>query len=159
MSLLEVTTACLLMGLSGTVIMGGLYTVVRTSKINANQARVEALLNSAADRVSGWAYNPCPAASGTGSYADVAQAAASTVGWPASTVSIVSIEYFDPTVTGPDPWSTSNNSTGGGCNPGVNATSPRTVQKITLRVQTPSGDYSRQLEVVKNNVIPAPLPT
>ncbi len=145
------------MALSGTVIMGGLFTVVRTSTINANQARVEAVLNSAADRVSGWAYNPCPAASGTGSYADVAQAAAGSVGWPASTVSILSVEYFDPAVTGPDPWSSSNSVTGVGCNPGVNSTSPRTVQKITLRVTTPAGDYSRQLEVVKNNVIPDSL--
>lgn len=150
------TTACLLLGLSGTVIMGGLFTVVRTSQINTNQARVEAVLNSAADRLSGWAYTPCPAASGTGSYADVVQAAAGSVGWSPATVSIVSIQYFDPTATGSNPWIASNNATGVGCNPGVSATSPRTVQKITIRVTTPGGDYARELEVVKNNVIPEP---
>jgi len=153
-TLLEVTTACMLLGLSSASVFGGLFIVIHTSRINADQARVEAVLSSAADRLAGWAYTPCPAASGTGSYLDVAQAAAGTVGWAGSTVVITQIKYFDPSsVT--TPWADSNNASGSGCNPNVSATSPRTLQKITVKVTTPSGSYSRQLEVVKNNVIPA----
>jgi hypothetical protein len=83
----------------------------------------------------------------------VAQAAASSVGWPPSAVTIVSLEYYDPTGGG-DPWSTSNTASGVGCNPSVSSTSPRTIQKVVLQVQAPNGSFGRQLEVVKNNVLP-----
>jgi prepilin-type N-terminal cleavage/methylation domain-containing protein len=150
-TLLEVTVSVVLLGLASTLVMGGLFTVVHSSRVNTEQARLEAIVSSAADRLSAWSYTPCPPATGTGSYLDVIQPAATTVGWPASVVSIVSIEYWDPTAS---TWSDSNNATGSGCNPNVSATSPRTLQRVTVRVSTPSGSYSRDLEVVKNNVIP-----
>lgn len=152
-SLVEISTAVVLLGLSATVILGGLFTVVRTSRVSTEQARVEAVLSNAADRLTGWTYTPCPPATGPGSYTDVVQAAAGSVGWPTSAVSIVSVLYFDPTITGSNPWITTNQSGGGACNPSVTSTSPRTLQKITVRVTAPGSTYSRQLEVVKNNVV------
>ncbi len=150
-TLLEISVACMLLGLSSIVILGGLFTVVRSSKINSDQSRVEAVLSNAADRLGSWTYTPCPPVSGAGSYLDVVQAAASTVGWQPASVSIVSLTYWDPTTS---TWSNSNTASGTGCNASVSATSPRTLQKIVIRVQTPTGGYSRQLEVVKNNVVP-----
>ncbi|MEZ5217471.1 MAG: type II secretion system protein [Ilumatobacteraceae bacterium] len=153
-TLLEISAAMVLLGLGGLIVMGGLFTVVHASSINNDQARVEAVLSSAADRLTSWTYVPCPPASGAGSYLDVVQPAASTVGWDPSTVSITSITYFDPTAPASNPWSTSNNASGG-CNPNIAATSPRSLQRVVLHVSTPSGSYTRDLEVVKNNVIPA----
>ena len=150
-TLLEVSVATVLLGVSSLVILGGLFSVVRASKVNSDQAKLEAVLGNASDRLSSWTYVPCPPASGAGSYLDVVQAASTSVGWPTSTVSIANVSYWDPT-TGT--WTASNNASGVGCNTSVTATSPRTLQRITIRVQTPTGGYSRQLEVVKNNVIP-----
>ncbi len=150
-SLLEISVAVMLLGLSGVLIIGGLFAVVRSSRVNFEQARVEAVLSNAAERLNEWGYIACPPSSGSGSYLEVVQSAAGLVGWPPSTVSIVGMTYFDPTAGGSNPW-TSSNSSSGGCNPTLSSTSPRTLQKVVVRVGTPSGSYFRQLEVVKNNV-------
>lgn len=152
-TLLEISVAVVLLGLSTVVILGGLFTVVRSSKITTDQSRVEAVLTNAAERLTSTTYVPCPPASGPGSYLSVVQSAADTVGWPGSTVTIFGVRYWNPTTS---TWSTSNDASGVGCNPSVTATSPRTIQKISVRVTVPTGGYNRALEVVKNNVLADP---
>ena len=158
-SLVEVTVAVVFLGLAGVLVLGGLFSIVRASQVTKDQAKVEAVLARAAEKVTNRDYIPCPPASGSGSYLEAAQSAATAVGWPAQTVSIVGVSYLDPALLpagpgnpgSPRPWAASNTA-GGGCDPSLSSTSVRSVQKIVVRVTSPSGSYSRQLEVVKNNV-------
>jgi prepilin-type N-terminal cleavage/methylation domain-containing protein len=153
-TLVEIVASIALLGLASLVVMGGLWTVVKSSEASAAQARVEAVLTSAADRVTSTSYVPCPPASGPGSYGDVAKAAASTVDWDPSVVSITSLQFWDPSAPGGSNWVNNNDPNSGNCNPNVGLTTARTLQKITIRVVAPNSGYSRTLEVVKSNVIP-----
>ncbi len=158
-SLVEVTVAVVFLGMAGVLVLGGLFTIVRASQVTKDQAKVEAVLARAAEKITTWNYIPCPLPAGSGSYLEAAQSAATAIGWPAGTVSVLGVTYLDPALLpagpgnpgSPRPWAASNTA-GGACDPSLSSTSARTVQKIVVRVTSPSGSYSRQLEVVKNNV-------
>ena len=85
------------------------------------------------------------------------QAAAGTVDWPTSTVSITDLRFWSPSSSSQGQWVTENNLTLGECNESASLTTSRTLQRITVTVTSPSG-YSRSLEVVKNNVFPKAVP-
>jgi prepilin-type N-terminal cleavage/methylation domain-containing protein len=153
-SLIEMIVAVSLMGIAAVSILGGLWSATRVSRIGNDKAKVEAVLSSATDRLTGWAYLPCPAADANGGYLPVVQAASATVGWPSSTVAILDITYWSPTGDATGSWSATNGLAGADCNPAVGLTNARTLQKVTIRVTSPDGRTSRQLEVVKNDVFP-----
>jgi prepilin-type N-terminal cleavage/methylation domain-containing protein len=153
-SLIETVVAVALLGISVASIMGGLFSATRVSRIGNDKAKVEAVLSSAVDRLTGWAYLPCPAQDTSGGYLPVVQAASGAVKWPASTVSIVDVAYWNPTGPGTGTWSASNALGGTECNQAVGLTTSRTLQKVTIRVSAPDGLNARQIEVVKSDVFP-----
>jgi type II secretory pathway pseudopilin PulG len=150
-SLVETIVSVSLLGLAATSILGGLSTSIRVSRMGNDKAKVEAVLSSAADRLAGWSYLACPLQDVNGGYLPVVQAASSTVNWPASTVQISSIAYWEPASPSAGTWQTTN---GVSCNNAAGLTTSRTLQRVTIRVTAPDGRNARTLEVVKNNVFP-----
>lgn len=152
-SLVETVIAVSLMGLVVAGVLGAMWSSVRLSRFSDDQAKVEAVLGSAADRLANYAYIPCPTLSGNGGYLPIVQAAAGTVDWPVSTVTLVSIRHWSPSSPSQGTWVTTNGLTGSECNEAASLTTARTLQLITVSVTSPSG-YNKTLEVVKNNVFP-----
>jgi type II secretory pathway pseudopilin PulG len=142
-SLVETVIAVSLMGLVVAGVLGAMWSSVRLSRFSDDQAKVEAVLGSAADRLANYAYIPCPTISGNGGYLPIVQA----------TVTLVSLRYWSPTSASEGTWATTNGLSGTQCNESASLTTARTLQLITISVTSPSG-YSKQLEVVKNNVFP-----
>lgn len=152
-SLVETVIAVSLMGLVVAGVLGAMWSSVRLSRFSDDQAKVEAVLGSAADRLANYAYIPCPTLTGNGGYLPIVQAAAGTVDWPTTTVTVVSLRYWTPTSASEGTWADTNGLSGSQCNESASLTTARTLQLITISVTSPSG-YSKQLEVVKNNVFP-----
>lgn len=155
-TLIELVIAIALMGMVVAGVLGAMATSVSMSRMSDDQAKVEAVLGNAADRLTGYAYIPCPSGgqAGFGGYLPIVQAAAGAVGWPTSTVSISDIRYWSPgasAATGT--WVASNGLTGNECNEAASLTTSRTLQKVTITVSSPEG-LVRSLEVVKSNVFP-----
>ncbi len=163
----EILMAIVLMGFAFSAVIAGIRTTIAASSTSDDQAKVEAVLNSASDRLANWAYMPCPGANGE-VYAPIVAAASAAVGWENDTVAIESVEFWDPTrggtVTG-DPidadgsWGPSNSIGGTDCNEDINLTTSRTLQKIRIRVTSPNGDISRTLDIVKSNIVADPTST
>ena len=161
----EVLIAIVLMGFAFSAIIAGIRTVIVVSSLNDDQSKVDAVLNSASDRLANWAYRPCPGPNGEG-YAPVVEAAAAAVdGSAQGTVQIIDVDYWDPSLNAPDPnhvidadggWVDSNSLAGNDCNEDISLTTSRTLQRITIQVTSPSGKVTRCLEVVKSNVISDP---
>jgi type II secretory pathway pseudopilin PulG len=163
----EVLVAIVLMGIAFSAVIAGIRTIIAASSTSDDQAKVEAVLNSASDRLANWAYKPCPGANGE-VYAPIVSAASSSVGWENSTVAIVSVEYWDPSNGGANTgdlidadgsWSATNSFAGAGCNEDINLTTSRTLQKIRVSVTSPNGEITRVLDVVKSNVVADPTST
>jgi Tfp pilus assembly protein PilV len=152
-SLIEVVIAVALMGIVVTGVLGAMWSAVRLSKFSDDQAKVEAVLGSAADRLANYAYIPCPANNTNGGYLPIIQAAAGTVDWPTSSVTLTAMYFWNPTSTSTGTWLTNNGLSGTECNETASLTTARTLQRITFTVTSPSG-YSKTLEVVKSNVFP-----
>jgi hypothetical protein len=152
-SLVETVIAVSLMGLVVAGVLGAMWSSVRLSRFSDDQAKVEAVLGSAADRLANYAYIPCPTLTGNGGYLPIVQAAAGTVDWPVSTVTLVSLRHWSPTSPSQGTWVNTNGLTAGECNESASLTTARTLQLITISVTSPSG-YTKTLEVVKNNVFP-----
>lgn len=153
-SLVETVVAVALLGVAAASILGGLWTAIRVSRVGNDVAKVEAVLSSAADRLTGWVYLPCPAQDASGGYLPVVQAASGAVGWPTSTVTITSIRYWSPESAATGSWTSTNGIAGTECNQAVGLSTARTLQKVTVRVTSPDGRSTRALEVVKNDVHP-----
>lgn len=156
-TLVEVLVTILLMSTAVLTIVGAMWTAIRTSTLNDEQAKVEAVLGSAADRLANYAYLPCPEGAANGGYLPIAQAAAGAVNWPSATVTIDDIRYWNPTSTSNGTWTATNNLASAECSETVGLTTSKTLQLITIRVTSPDGDYSRALEVVKSNVRAKPI--
>ena len=164
-TLIETTLGIGLMGTVILVIISGIIGVIRVSSTSDDAARVEAMLTSAADRLSGWTYLSCPELNTDGGYAAVVSAAADDVDWShPNALTIVDIKYWDPTLNpSPDPlldtlaadggWADSNAlETTASCGEDVNLTTSRTLQRVAIEARSPSGKIVRQLEIVKSNV-------
>lgn len=156
-SLVEVVATIALMGTALAAILGAIGMAIRVSQRNDEHSKVEAVLTSAADRLTGYAYLPCPELDPRGGYLPIVQAAAGTVDWATSTVQIVGIQYWVPTSGAGGAWQDTNGLSGSECNASVGLTTGRTLQKVAIRVSGPSTGYSRTLEVVKSNVFPKPV--
>lgn len=159
----EILVAIVLMGTAIVAVIGGIRGVISASKANEEQARVEAVLTSASDRLRAADYVPCPDVDGD--YGHLSAAAAAAVDWPASTVEIVDVEFWDAsaggtTATGDEieadgAWSSVNSLvTASGCQPDINLTTSRTLQKLTIEVTSPDGRLTRSIEVVKSPIVP-----
>ncbi|MEM1334646.1 MAG: type II secretion system protein [Actinomycetota bacterium] len=161
----EILVAIALMGTIVVTVIGGIQGIIRASSTNEEQARVEAVLVSASDRLRAADYVPCPDLDGD--YGFLASAAAATVGWPGSTVDVVDIEFWDASAGGTTPsgdvieadgaWGPVNSFvTPSGCQPDINLTTARTLQKLTIEVTSPDGSLTRSIEIVKSPIVPDP---
>jgi prepilin-type N-terminal cleavage/methylation domain-containing protein len=149
-TLVEMLIAILLMGSIVLSIMGGMWAVVRASRMNDERSKVSAVLGAAGDGISNYRYIPCPEIDG--GYEEFGQKAAASVGWPLSSVAITDYQYWDPDSRS---WSDTNNLAGTGeCNPGVGMTTSKTLQKLTIRATSPSGSYAATMDIVKSNISP-----
>ena len=124
-SLVELIVAISLMGIATTSVLGGLWTATSASNITNDKSKVEAVLSSAADRLTGWAYLPCPGDDANGGYLPVVQAAAGSVGWPSSAVTILGIAYWSPTGDAAGSWVAQNGLGGTECNQAVGLSTSR----------------------------------
>ncbi len=152
-SLIEVVIAVALMGIVVSGVLGAMWSAIRMSSFSDDQAKVEAVLGSAADRLANYAYIPCPTNNTNGGYLPIIQAAAGTVDWPTSSVTLTGMYFWNPSSTSAGTWLTTNGLSGTECNETASLTTARTLQRITFTVTSPSG-YSKTLEVVKSNVFP-----
>jgi Tfp pilus assembly protein PilW len=152
-SLIEVVIAVALMGVVISGVFGVMWSAIHLSKFSDDQAKVEAVLGSAADRLANYAYIPCPTNNSNGGYLPIVQAAAGTVDWPSSTVALTGVHFWNPSSPASGSWLATNTLSSSECNQAVSLTTSRILQRITLKVTSPSG-YSKSLEVVKSNVFP-----
>ena len=152
-SLIEVVIAVALMGIVVSGVLAAMWSAIRLSRFSDDQAKVEAVLGSAADRLANYAYIPCPTNNSNGGYLPIIQAAAGTVDWPTNSVALTGMYFWNPTSASSGTWITTNGLTGAECNETASLTTARTLQRITFMVTSPSG-YSKSLEVVKSNVFP-----
>ncbi|MEI7507057.1 MAG: type II secretion system protein [Actinomycetes bacterium] len=152
-SLIEVVIAVALMGIVVSGVLGAMWSAIRMSSFSDDQAKVEAVLGSAADRLANYAYIPCPTNNSNGGYLPIIQAASGTVDWPTSSVTLTQMYFWNPSSTSTGTWLTTNGLSGTECNETASLTTARTLQRITFMVTSPSG-YSKTLEVVKSNVFP-----
>lgn len=149
-TLTEVLVSVVLLGMVVASILPAMWTAVRVSRISDVQARVEAVLGSAVDRVSNYGWHPCPEADAAGGYDSKAKNAAAVFEWPASTVQVVRIQYWDTTAR---TWTDTNPVPAGDCSRTVIAiTKERTLQKVTIRVTSPDGVESNQVDVVMGDI-------
>jgi prepilin-type N-terminal cleavage/methylation domain-containing protein len=137
-TLVEMLIAIVMVGLIASVLMTSLGTVIRSSKKSDSHARLEAVLSSVADRLTTTAFIPCAR---TTSYASAASSASGSIGWQPSTVVVTSVQY----------WNSSTNTFGSTCSASSVVNS---IQKIRVVVTSPDGKSSRDLEVVKTDVVP-----
>jgi hypothetical protein len=149
-SFVEILISVALMGTIVVTLLYAMETTIRLSKISDDQAKVESVIGSAADRVANFAYKPCPGFDGDDAYLSIAQAAAPAVGWTGSTVTIDEVRFWDPENQS---WSESNGLEAT-CNSAISLTDSRTLQKVRIRVTAPGGSPSRTTDVVKANFRP-----
>lgn len=149
--MLEVLVAIVILGMVVGAVMGGLSLAIGLSTRTTSRAKVDAVSLAAADRLASAPYVACPTGSGSGPYQSAAQAATSTVDWPASSVQITRIEFWQPTSSDSGTWSTANGLSAGECSSPASLTTSRILQRVTLLVQSPDGRYSRVTEVVKTH--------
>jgi len=152
-SLIEVVIAVALMGIVVSGVLGAMWSAIQMSSFSDDQAKVEAVLGSAADRLTNYAYIPCPTNNSNGGYLPIIQSASGTVDWPTSSVTLTQMYFWNPSSTSTGTWLTTNGLSGTECNETASLTTARTLQRITFMVTSPSG-YSKTLEVVKSNVFP-----
>lgn len=164
-TLTEVLVAIALMGVSVVVIIGGIRAVIAAASTSDEQAKVEAVLVSASDRLRAADYVPCPDVDGD--YAHLSAAAAATVGYAAEQVEIIDIQFWDASAGGVDSegdtidadgdWGPTNSFvTPSGCQSDINLTTSRTLQKVTIQVSSPDASIVRTVEVVKSPIVPDP---
>jgi len=166
----ELLVAIVLMGFAFSAVIAGLQVVIKSSSTSDDQAKVEAVLTSAADRLSSWSYLPCPGVNGE-EYLPIVEAARAAVDWNDAAVEITDVKFWDPSLgqAGADNpvdadggWvdentlSTDVDST---CNEDIGFTTSRTLQKVTIRVTSPDGDLTRSIQVVKSNIVADPNTT
>ena len=139
-TLIELLIAIILMGTVVLSIMGGMWAVVRASRQSDERAKVQAVLGSAADRVSVMIHNNCPEEDGV--YELFASKAAASVGWHESAVRIVDYKYWDGATWVDD------------CNLTAGLTVKRTLQKLTIEATAPGTGFSSQLVIIKSDIRP-----
>jgi len=149
-TLVEVIVSITLLGMVVSSILPAMWSAIRVSRLSDTQAKVEAVLGSAVDRVSNYGWNPCPEADSTGGYASKARNAAAIFEWPATTVEVSSIRYWDTTTKA---WSTVNPVPASDCSrTAISLTKERTLQEVTIRVTSPDGQQTNEIELVMGDL-------
>lgn len=149
-TLVEVLVSLALMGLVISSILPAMWSAIRVSRFSDTQAKVEAVLGSAVDRVSNYGWHPCPETDSLGGYAAKAKNAAAIFEWPSSTVEVLDVQYWD---TSSKTWSTTDPVSAADCGRTViSITKERTLQKVTIRVTSPDGEQTNELDLVMGDI-------
>ena len=138
-SLVEVIVSIALTGGVVVSIMGALFTVVRSTSQNDDAVKLQAVIGGATDQLVAVEWKNCPDV--TGDYLVAAQSAATRVGWDASVVTIVDVDY----------WSAASNGWTELCNSAATPGSVDALQRITVTVQAPDSGPSKNYDVIKSD--------
>ncbi len=152
-TLVEMLIAIVLMGTIVLSIMGGMWAVVRASRMNDERAKVQAILGAAGDALTNGEHLKCPEPKDdqTNTYLGLVQKAATNVGWDESAVQISAYRFYNPSTGN---WDANNSIQGDQCNPRVFLTQDRTMQKMTIVATAPGGGYSQSIDIVKVDIRP-----
>lgn len=140
----------MLLALVVSSILPAMWSAIRVSRFSDTEAKIEAVLGSAVDRVTNYGWHPCPETDSAGGYRSKAQNAAAMFEWPRETVEFVSIRYWD---TSTRTWSTVNPVPTADCGrTTISLTKERTLQEVTLRVTAPDGSQTSQIALVMGDL-------
>jgi prepilin-type N-terminal cleavage/methylation domain-containing protein len=149
-TLVEVLVSLALMGMVVSSILPAMWSAVRVSRFSDTQAKVEAVLGSAVDRVSNYGWHPCPETDSLGGYGAKAKNAAAIFEWPASTVNVLEVKYWS---TATKTWTSTNPVSSGDCGrTNISITKESTLQRVTLQVISPDGKQTNQLDLVMGDI-------
>lgn len=141
-TLIEILVTIVLIATAVAAILAGVQANIIASSQSRAAARVESVVVNIADRINR-APNACD-------YTVYAQAAAVTEKWPASAVTLVQQHYkytkYDPNASVAGSWLS------GGCDSELSTPPDLQVQRILIKVTSPDGRATRQIEVVKSDV-------
>ena len=98
-SLIEVLVALMILGVTAVAVLAGMAVSIRSADQHRQQAQLQAVIVSAAERVKEIPRDRCATVS-SASYQERAQSAALDEGWSGGTVQITSVEYWDGTTYG-----------------------------------------------------------
>ena len=141
-SIVEVVVAIVLMGTVGIAVMNSVWVGVKASSQARTAAQVETAIVNAVDRIVR-APKRCD-------YTFYAQAAAQAEEWPPSSASVTH-QYYVPGANAmtDGQWLTGSASTPACAGP---AATDLLVQRVKIRITSPDGRISREIEVVKSDV-------
>lgn len=141
-TLIEVVISIALTGGVVIAILGAVFTVVRSTNQNAQATRIQAVVGAAGDQLNSVEWEPCPDDSDR--YDNAVAAAADRVGWSPSSVTIESIDHWNP---GSGSWSSD-------CSGAASLGTSETLQRVTIRVTAPDGSQDKTFDIVKSNTTP-----
>ena len=143
---MEVLIAATLMAIVVAVIVGGMATILSTSRVHRSQADSGSVLVSAMERLKSSDVQRVPCATpSTASYVAATQGASLPSGWSSGAVSISSIQYETMANVNGVPGV----SYGTVCND--NGTSGLTLQLIKIKITSPDGRVTPSLSFVKGD--------
>jgi prepilin-type N-terminal cleavage/methylation domain-containing protein len=149
-TLVEVLVSMVLMAMVVAAILPAMWTTIRISRFSDSEAKVEAVLGGAVDRVTNFGWIPCPETDSTGGYSAKAKAAASMFDWPATTVVVTGIKFWDVTTK---KFGTTNPAQASGCARSSTAlTKERTLQQVTIKVTSPDLSQTNQITLVVGDI-------
>jgi type II secretory pathway component PulJ len=143
-TLMEVLIASALMAIVVAVLLGGMATILSTSRVHRSQADSGSVLVSAMERLKSTdvARVPC-ATPGTTSYVAAAQSGSLPAGWTGSPVTISSIQY--------ESVANVNGLPGVSFGTVCNDSSGLTLQLIKIKVTSPDGRVTPSLSFIKGD--------
>ncbi|NND76215.1 MAG: prepilin-type N-terminal cleavage/methylation domain-containing protein [Ilumatobacter sp.] len=153
-SLLEILVSLSLMGTVMAAVMAAMFSAIHASSITDNAADLDAALGATADAFGEALFVPCPENVTPNAYQQYADVGADVHGWPAGTVSIIDVKYWDPLAAPADAWVDANGISGTECDETVWLSTAKTMQKVIVQATTPDGADSRILEIVVTDVRP-----
>jgi prepilin-type N-terminal cleavage/methylation domain-containing protein len=149
-SLVEILVSISLFGVLITAILPAMWSTIRISRFSDTQAKVEAVLGSAVDRITNYGYVSCPETEQNGGYESKAQAASAIFRWEPDTVEIVDIKYWNAVNK---VWTDTNPVPSGNCDSEVlGITKASTLQLVSIRVTAPDGSQSNEVDVVMGDI-------
>ncbi len=133
-SVVEIIVAIMLMGIVVSATLPALWVSVRASETSDETSEVLSALNDAANRVSRAGWTACPDTAAI-SYESLVDAAGSVRSWPASAMSVDSIDYWDVDSA---TWSATNPFAASGCTVDDTVLASQTLQRVTITATSPN---------------------
>jgi prepilin-type N-terminal cleavage/methylation domain-containing protein len=149
-SLLEILIGLTLLVLVAIAVLPAIRTATRVSSVSDTQAKTSAVLGNAVDRITNFGWLPCPETDADGGYLAKARNASASVSWPASTITITDIRYWDSTS---GTWTDVNPIPLADCtNTQTSWSKEKTLQMITVSVTSPEDSITNAIDVVMGDI-------